>query len=64
MSEQRKHLRTIRAVARDNTGVPNARDADLQAADDAGLIRFRAWPSGHWQLTEAGRELLMSEATS
>lgn len=54
------HIRALRAVAADTNGVPNCDDRSLTAARDAGLITFKAWPSGHWQLTAQGRAELFA----
>lgn len=56
------HAPTLRAVARDTTGVPAATDRALTAAKDAGFIAFAGWPSGRWKLTPAGRSALNTEA--
>jgi hypothetical protein len=56
------HLYALRAVSRDRTGVPNCPDRLLIAAADAGLIEFKAWPSGHWKLTAKGRAALSDHA--
>ena len=32
----------------------------LRAAQDAGYVKFREWPSGHWHVTDAGRNFLMN----
>ncbi|WP_241560527.1 hypothetical protein [Paenirhodobacter populi] len=43
---------------RDKTGMPRASDRELKAARGAGLIKFVGWPSGHWQLTPLGADLM------
>ena len=62
MIDHRSHLPAVRAVARDRSGVPNCSDVRLTVARDAGLIVFKDWPAGHWQLTPAGRSLLHADA--
>lgn len=57
-----EHIVALEAVARDRNGVPNCSDRRLTAARDAGLIAFKAWPSGQWQLTDAGRDYLAENA--
>lgn len=56
-----EHTIALTAVARDRNGVPNCADWRLTAARDAGLIKFHGWPSGHWQITAAGRDYLASD---
>lgn len=53
-----EHEIALRAVSRDRIGVPDCPDWRLIAARLAGLIEFRASPSGHWSITSAGREYL------
>ena len=53
-----EHSIALNAVARDRSGVPNCSDWRMTAARDAGLIKFCGWPSGHWQITDAGRDYL------
>jgi len=53
-----KHRPAVRAVMNDRIGVPRASDAELSAAEEAGLIKFRSWPSGHWSLTPLGADLM------
>lgn len=52
-----EHFVAVLAVSRSSLA-PFARATALRAARDAGLVTFHAWPSGHWQLTEAGRAAL------
>lgn len=61
MTDLNQHLPTLRAVDRDKVGNPNAPDAALSAAADDGLIKFKAWPSGHWHITEKGRGVLADQ---
>ena len=53
-----EHMSALRAVQRDTVGVPKCSDRLLIAAENAGLIEFRAWPSGFWRLTEKGHAYL------
>ncbi|RWR32488.1 hypothetical protein D2T31_00455 [Sinirhodobacter populi] len=52
------HRPAVAAVMRDKTGMPRASDRELKAARGAGLIKFVGWPSGHWQLTPLGADLM------
>lgn len=56
------HMTALRAVARDRVGVPNCPDRLILAAAEAKLIRFHGWPSGHWQITDAGVEYMNENA--
>lgn len=56
-----EHIYALNAVARDRNGMPNCSDRRLQNAEKAGLIAFKAWPSGHWQITPSGREYMNAE---
>ena len=35
---------------------------DVREAERRGLLRFHEWPSGHFQVTEAGRDFLAEQA--
>jgi len=58
-----EHEAALRAVSRDRT-FPRCADIDLVDAQDAGLIRFNAWPACHWSLTDAGRAALATLDTA
>ncbi len=51
------HRRAIEAVQK-NSGVPECSDRALGEAKAAGLIKFCAWPSGHWQVTTKGGQYM------
>lgn len=57
----KEHEIALRAVQRDTTGVPRCPDWRLLSAEDAGLIKFRTWPSGQWQITAKGLEYLRDD---
>lgn len=52
-----EHYNALSAVRKDNI-VPKYPDMFLAAAREAGLIRFQACPSGHWQITPEGYAVL------
>lgn len=31
---------------------------------DMGLMKFHEWPSGHWQITDAGRDFIQENGES
>ena len=59
--EAADHVATLLAVARDRSGVPGCTDRALHAAQEAGLVKFSGWPSGHWSLTTVGHEALTQQ---
>lgn len=58
LKDLQHHRAAVRAVMNDRIGLPKASDAALSAAEDAGLIKFKSWPSGHWSLTPLGSDLM------
>ena len=55
-----QHRTALEAVSR-NSGVPQCPDRLLQAAKKEGLIKFVAWPAGHWQFTTKGHDYMANE---
>jgi len=55
-----QHRAALEAVGR-NAGVPQISDRLLQAAKKEGLIKFVAWPAGHWTITMKGHDYMTNE---
>ena len=38
---------------------PPGMSADSKEVEAMGFVKFHEWPSGHWQITDRGRDFLM-----
>ncbi len=57
--ERRSLQSTLRQCKRSSTCRPlGVSRADEQAAMQRGFLRWHEWPSGHYEVTDAGREFL------
>lgn len=60
--KDRRLLYTLRRCKGQSSRPPGIGSDDVLEAQRQGLLRFNEWPSGHFEVTPAGREYLAEHA--